>query len=617
MAAVREVKIRLSAEDAGATQAANQLTKALERMPREAVFSIDFRKEMIAQRVNETVAKMQREADRHQVMVEARLIEKEARTQLFGGPLRTVNRSDDEQAARDQMATSIRDYRAQSQARRQAPLSAGDFSRGESATAAAGGAEAVYNKMKGTASLTNQISAGMQKMGRVFVQLEVAVDSLNAGASAYKLTQAYISGGYKEQVKYANELRSNLEAFPIFGRPIVELGEKINAWTIGWVTGEQAYVEKLTEATAELEKQTALMAARAKAQKDAIQHAKEVAGSVGVDNDPNQSESERRTAKLAEERQKLAESLRAPGLTKNGQLTDTGREVQAEGLKRIANEEATYNREAAEKTAAAMAKAHAEQQSLTDSFNDRMIRLQRDAQQEQLTLAGNGFSARLQAIKAAAEDEKTELYRQRVQQQTDLNQSDPQYKLAEQRQLAQQAAVDAKANAQVQAEVQRENRERIIEAAKSAGEVYESQIRTAMNTLKASGRTVEAEALGVYDKYQARLREIDEQMRQSLQQHGERSAQIRAQAEQERAAAGAEAQSELTGVGRANIHYTNGLVGAQAAGLLTGVREESESHRIDPNVELGKETLKVLKDMRETLKKISRGSGPGQLILGN
>jgi hypothetical protein len=222
--ATRELKIRVSAEDAGATQVMNRLNKAFESVSREAFFSVDFHNAQVAEQVKAVTERMQREADKHAIKVEAELIAKEANAQLFG-PTKVPKRlalaafvpslADIEEAAAAQgpaIARGLFGDRTVQAARRAGQDVGGGFL--ESLKRTLGGrsdAKDLVELLRGSGPIA-AVTLAARTLG-------------DMGATAASLADQFYSGKINSR-----ELHLELaKSIPIIGQ-IVRFGEGLDAW---------------------------------------------------------------------------------------------------------------------------------------------------------------------------------------------------------------------------------------------------------------------------------------------------------------------------------------------------------------------------------------------------
>jgi hypothetical protein len=223
--ATRELRIRVTAEEAGAATTINRISAAMERMPKEAVYSIDFHEAQVGARVQEITAQMQREADRHQISIEAKLIEKEARTRLFGlekparGPLPLTafvpSLADIEAAAEAQGPAIVRSMFGPQAVR---------AARGRGEEVGGGFLESLKRTLGGRSGAKDVIEL-LRGAGPVAAVALAARTLGDMGASAKSLADQFYSGSINSR-EMSLELAKSI---PIIGQ-IVRFGEGLDAW---------------------------------------------------------------------------------------------------------------------------------------------------------------------------------------------------------------------------------------------------------------------------------------------------------------------------------------------------------------------------------------------------
>lgn len=304
---------------------------------------------------------------------------------------------------------------------------------------AAGGAS---EGSAGAVDTLGKIHHEIGKVAKAFVVVEEAVIAVDVGLTAINLISARVAGSYERQVEAAKAAEETIKSIPLVGDKILSIGKLINKYTIDLVTHESEYVEQIKKATAEQDKHIEAMTKRAQRQKDNIAAAQALVGSTGQEANPNESQAEATARKVADERAKLAEALKGEGLSKGGQLTETGKQVKSDAEKRINNELAAQDQSRQEAALQAVSQqtalelravgdvAGAERAEFVETLRQREVaagkigRMEQSAQQQTNAMALKNFDEiarrkrQQQDTDLAFEEEQNQRRINRVNEQT-------------------------------------------------------------------------------------------------------------------------------------------------------------------------------------------------------
>jgi hypothetical protein len=380
-----------------------------------------------------------------------------------------------------------------------------------SATRVAGSTDAITKQGGSTgASSINQIRQGMGMVAKAAGIALATIKGIEVASAGVQLITSAIAGDYNEQVAAANKARNAIAEIPIFGQVILDLGAKINQYTIDLVTHEQEYVAKINAATEAQDKHTDSLARQLEARKKVNQEFADFAKKqVDAGNAATQSEQQKREADIAARRKELAEFLTRPeSRDKAGNLTESAKSRRDEAEAAIAklqlagglSVEESQSRQNAE-FAAARARANndeklAQQVEFDEQLRQAEIEAAKKGADELANVQTiNSEKRKAREVQLAIEAEKEKL-------------------AAAQDRASKQAAMDAQINEDLNAILNRQAEERAAKQDK----LSELQFDTSQTRLRTAGDNVRAEMEQIQHEAEIALREAgnDPELQQAI-----------------------------------------------------------------------------------------------------
>jgi hypothetical protein len=327
---------------------------------------------------------------------------------------------------------------------------------------------------RAAAGLTQSIA----RIAKVAVVAEAAMETASIAWTGLEAAGAALTGDMDKGGDLWQKVADKAKEMPLLG-VFVRSAENL----LGAVTGITADIERIERETAEVEAKTKKMAQKAARQEAAIREAEGFVGGLEGQAAGTRTEERQFAERIAQARAELAKKLEGEGMTKDGKLTDTGREIQERGQRAI-NEIllAESNRADFERRQESGRARAAELRGRGDVGGAEEVEFDMEIERSERAAAERGAAA-LEAEKAIS----AELRRQ-FQLRQDMQRGD-----------------DITQRMQAELSRQREERERAESEAREAADLnFEAE----QAGLLASGRTMEARRREIERDAQRRIEEL-------------------------------------------------------------------------------------------------------------
>lgn len=320
-------------------------------------------------------------------------------------------------------------------------------------------------------------------------------------------------------------------------------------------------------------------------------------------------------ARFNEERRRLEQELGKAGMFGRTEDQDAYRKKIND---QIANLEAAHNRRMKEIREADARDGEAARRE----SSDRVVAIEREAEQSRLELAGEGIKARLAQIRAEADQEKEEARRRFVDSTTGENAGTTRAYLAQGQLDAETKAADERARQREAELLERDRRQRVDTERATAREVEGVRAKSIADRLRAAGATDDAEKVERAAAFRARMDQIrqdaEREKRERAHQAGVIDARTRERIAAETEAFGAsEAASDAE---RFRALRATGQSGVGEGRLLTGIIGQTAGASFESRqVKAAEETAKLSKEAKTVLDAILaaiQGGGGSLQTLG-